>query len=190
MGRYDFGLGIAAIVLLALLGIVNLYSIVYYQSVAMQNPQWIGTGLYEEYVAKMNAIAFPLTVLLIAALALCIPKRIFSGETLIRFIALIMGAALVLSALFGLKIALGFLLIAAAVVQLLTLSFTLAKKDFLQFEKEGHKTRLGSAALHLGIVLLLLDLAVLQGSAMHMQLFWLSAFLLMLGIVLSFYASK
>jgi hypothetical protein len=135
----------------------------------------------------MNKISFPAVALLIIALGMCIPKRVVPREALNRISAVILGATILLYAARDISWGLGFLLIMAIGVQIISLVLTLLKRGRLVYEKEGHLVQLGSALLHLGIVILILDIALLREHVLHIRIFWISTILVLVGMFLSFY---
>jgi hypothetical protein len=55
------------------------------------------------------------------------------------------------------------------------------------YEKEGYLVQLGSAMLHLGVIILIFDIAMLRGHAQHISIFWVATILVLVGMFLSFY---
>jgi hypothetical protein len=184
---YDYTLIIATVTILLAIGLVSLYSIGYYHDAAQEDPGWSGTPKFAGYLETMNTLSFPLVVALLIALGLCIPKRVVPRQGLKRISALILGATVLVYVLRGISAGLGLLLIIAIAVQTGSLALTIAKRGRLVYEKEGYLVQLGSAMLHLGVIVLIFDIALLRAHALHITIFWVSTTLLLLGMFFSFY---
>jgi hypothetical protein len=156
----------------------------YYKSHATQ-PDWSVPAFQE----MMNRLATPLVVLLILWLVLCIPKRLFSKRVLLGYSTGMLALGLAALPYGGVRFALGLVLGLSALLQAAILALVLAGAR-LRFAGHGLALRAGSALLHLGIVLLTLDLVALQGSPWHIPLFWVATGLLTAGCVLTFYLAK
>lgn len=187
--RYDYYLIILTGLILFAVGLVSLYGITYYNYLAV-NPQWTRTIQYMQYIDDMNSYLYPFLVLLLVSLGLCIPKRLFEQDILIKFSAFALGATLILSALYGIEAGLGFILAVMTGVQGLVLILTLKKSRAIRYEKEGHIARLGSSLLHLGVVLLIFNFVSLRESPLHISIFWSGMLLITVGNIFSFYPHK
>ena len=66
-------------VLLASLGVQSFLGTIYVWWAQTANPAWEQVG-YASFVRTMNAIAAPQVVLLVVAMGLCVPKRLFSPD--------------------------------------------------------------------------------------------------------------
>ncbi|MFZ2409967.1 MAG: hypothetical protein WAW23_00185, partial [Candidatus Methanoperedens sp.] len=152
MQKYDYYLIILTTFILFAIGLVCVYGITYYNYFAA-NPQWTRTPLYIKYIDDMNSYLYPFMVLLLISLGLCIPKRLFEQDTLIKFSALVMGMTIILTFLRGIGTGLGFILAIMVGVQSLVLILTFKKSKTIRFEKEGYVGKLGSSSLHLGVAL-------------------------------------
>jgi hypothetical protein len=64
----------------------------------------------------------------------------------------------------------------------------LAGSAILNFEKKGYWERVGSSAMHLGIILFVLDLFYYQYQSLHLTIFWLTTFFTVLGMLGCFYS--
>ena len=138
------------------------------------------------YQQMMNRLATPLVLLLILWLVLCIPKRLFSRRILYGYSAAILAAAAVAWAFSGFVAALGLALVLSSVLQTVILALVLAGAR-LRFSRRGLPVRIGSSLLHLGFVLLCVDLVLLQGSPWHIPLFWVGTILMTVGCTITFY---
>ncbi len=159
----------------------------YYYLVFLENPQWTRSPEYTSYPELMNRIAFPAVAALLIIVGLCIPKRVVPRNALARISAIILGFTIMLYVAKGIVWGLGFLLITAIGIQAVSLALTLLKRGRLIYEKEGFLVQLGSALLHLGIIVLIFNLALLKGHLLHIRIFWVSTALLLIGMLLSFY---
>ena len=184
---YDYTLVVATVIVLLAIGLVSLYSIGYYHDAVQQDPGWSAGPSFASYLEMMNTLSFPLVVALLIALGLCIPKRVVPRSELKIISAFILGATVVVYAMRGIQAGLGLLLIIAIAVQTASLALTVLKRGRLMYEKEGYLVQLGSALLHLGVIVLLFDIAVLRGHEQHISIFWVSTILLLLGMFFSFY---
>ncbi len=184
---YDYALTIATVVILLAIGAISLYSIGYYHQATQQDAGWIGSQKQTAYLEMMNRFAFPVLVLLIIALGMCIPKRVVPREALNRISAVILGATVFLYAGQSIAWGLGFLLFTAIGIQAISLALTLLKRGRLVYEKEGYLVQLGSALLHMGTIILILDIALLRQHALHISIFWIATILVLIGMFLSFY---
>ncbi len=184
--KYDYYLIIATALILFAIGIVCVYGISYYNYLA--SPDWTNTIQYTKYIDDMNSYLYPFLVLLLIILGLCIPKRLFETNLLMKFSALVLGLTLILTYLYGLETGLGFILAIMTGVQSVVLILTLRKSKTIRYEKEGHIGRIGSSLLHLGVVVLVFDFVSLQDSPFHIVIFWLGTTLVIGGSIFSFYA--
>jgi hypothetical protein len=182
--HYDFSLILLTALILTGIGVVCLYGIAYYNY--HYAPEWTETQGYAEYVDSMNLYLYPLVVLLLVVIGLCIPKRLVPREKLLGVSAVILTVT-VLLALFSLTAGLGFLLGVMMLSQSLLLFFLALKRGRFYFERQGRVVEVGSTFLHLGIVVFIFDFAVLRDSNIHLAVFWLSAMLISAGCVLCFY---
>ena len=187
--NYDYYLIILTAFILFAIGLICVYGIAYYNYLAV-NPQWTNTILYSRYIDDMNSYLYPFLVLLLLTLGLCIPKRLFEQDFLIKFTALALGAILTLTFLSGIEKGLVFLLAVMIVVQGFVLIRTIKKSAALRFEKEGYTGRLGSSLLHLGLVVLIFNFMTLQGSSFHILLFWAVMIMITVGNIFSFYPER
>ena len=184
---YDYTLIIATVIILLAIGLVSLYSIGYYHDAVQDDPGWSGTPKFASYLEMMNTLAFPLVAALLIILGLCIPKRVVPRRELKRISAFILGVTVLLYALRNISWGLAFLLIIAIGIQTGSLLLTIMKRGHLVYEKEGYLVQLGSAMLHLGVIVLIFDIALLRAHALHISIFWVSTIFLLLGMFFSFY---
>ncbi len=189
MQKYDYYLIILTTFILFAIGIVCVYGITYYNYLAA-NPQWTRTTLYIRYIDDMNSYLYPFLVLLLISLGLCIPKRLFEQDTLIKFSALVLGMTIILTFLLGIERGLGFILAVMAGVQGLVLILTFKKSKAIRFEKEGYIVKLGSSLLHLGVAMLIFNFVTLRESSFHILIFWFGTILITAGNIFSFYPDR
>ncbi|HEY9245991.1 MAG TPA: hypothetical protein VIO11_04005 [Candidatus Methanoperedens sp.] len=187
--NYDYYLIILTTLILFAIGLLCLYAIAYYNYLAA-DPQWTMTIQYNIYIETMNSYLYPLLLLLIVSLGLCIPKRLFEQEVLIEFNALLLGVTLILIYLSDFEKGLVFILVVMLIVQGLVVIMTIRKSKIVRFEKEGYVITLGSSLLHMGLVLLVLNFVILKESELHIPIFWIGTLLITAGNIFSFYPVK
>lgn len=172
---------------LLLVGAVSVYGIFLYQANQSGDPRWTTTESYNEYVEGMNLLATPGVAAIMVLLTICIPRRLLTKDKLIKVAGSVILASAAATVLAGLVTGLTLLLSATAGVQLISLVETLRGAE-LNYRKKGHAAHVGSALLHLGVVVLLLDLtAVPKTHPSHIPLFWISTALFLVGMTLSFF---
>jgi hypothetical protein len=186
---YDYYLVILTALILFAIGLVSLYGITYYNYLAV-NPDWTRTIQYNRYIDDMNSYLYPFLVLLLISLGLCIPKRLFEQDILIKFSALVLGITFALTFLYGIETGLGFILAIILVMQGLVFILTIKKSKAVRYEKEGDTARMGSSLLHLGVVLLIFNFVSMRESALHISIFWFGTTLVIAGSIFSFYVGK
>lgn len=187
--RYDYYLVISATLILFAIGAVCVYGIAYYDYLS-SNPDWARSAQYAFYIDDMNSYLYPFLVLLLIILGLCIPKRLFEKNILMKFSAFLLGATLFLTFLSGIETGLGFLLAVITAMQGIVLVLTLKKSKSIRYEKEGYVGRAGSSLLHLGLVLLIFNFVALRESQIHIPIFWVGMILITAGNILIFYPEK
>jgi hypothetical protein len=187
--NYDYYLIIITTLILFGIGAVSLYGITYYNYLAVDS-QWTQTIQYSQYIDEMNSYIYPFLVLLLISLGLCIPKRLFEQDMMIRSSALILGITIILTIFSGLETGLGFILVVMTAVQAIVLILTIKNSRTIRFEREGYVVRLGSSLLHLGIVILIFNFVNFQESPYHLLIFWFGMVLITSGNIFSFYPEK
>ncbi len=182
--NYDFWLTIASVFVLFLIAILCTASMFYFKWAQIQN---LPAELKVQYEYHMNELASPLLIALLVLLGLCIPKRILNFKALIGFsFAVLLGAAIVWI-IYDWRAALLVVLSSAILVQTVVFWLTLIGKK-LHFRHEGYLKRLGSCFIHLGLLLICLDILLLSPLGFLKVLFWTSSFMVIIGLVLCFYA--
>lgn len=187
--NYDFYLIILTTLILFAIGAVSLYGITYYNYLAVDS-RWTMTAQYSQYIDEMNSYLYPFLILLLISLGLCIPKRLFELDILIKFSAVILGITVVVTVFLGLEKGLGFILSVMTVVQAVVLIMTIRKSKSIRFEKEGYIVRMGSSLLHFGFVIIILNFVSMRDSPFHLLIFWIGVLLITVGNVFSFYPEK
>ena len=187
MKHFNFILTLITVALLAVIGIMFIIGTAYS---SIQPSNWTETALYQDYLAKMNLAVLPFVVALLIVLGICIPKRLFSGITLLKVNGALLAAALIVSVLRDAKTGLGFLLLAAALMQIAVITLTFAGSKRLSFERPGFFLQIGSAFLHLGLVIFLFDFMLLADDPNHLTVFWASTGFIGLGMIFSFYSQE
>lgn len=187
--NYDYYLIILTVLILSGIGLVSLYGISYYNYLAV-DPQWTATDQYSRYVGEMDSYLYPFLILLLILLGMCIPKRLFGQDLLIKFSTIILGITVGLIFLYDIGTGMGFILFSMMFVQIIVLIMTIRKNKSIRFEKEGYLTGIGSSLLHLGYVIIILNFISLKDSPFHMLFFWMGLILITSGNILSFYPDK
>lgn len=187
MKNLNFILILATIFILTVIGIAFLIGTVYG---SIQSPNWTETPLYQNYLNKMNVAVLPFATALIIVLGICIPKRLFKGAELLKANGALLGVTLLIVIIMDAKTGLGFLFVAAALIQLVVIALTLVGSKRLSFERAGFFLQLGSAFLHLGLVVFFFDFLLLADHPDHLTVFWVATFLIGLGMLFSFYSQE
>ena len=188
--RWDFGLTVLTVALLASLGVQSFLGTIYVWWAERTVPGWEQLG-YAGFVATMNAIAAPQLVALVVVMGLCVPKRLFHRRALIAVSAAMVAAGLVAAIVSGrLATGLTLYLALAALIQVAVVVLTAAGAKGPSYLTEGRLTKLGSGLLHLGFIAFAIVVAALQRSELMMTGFWIATVLTMGGTLLSFYAEK
>lgn len=183
----NFILILITISILGLIGVIFIGGTVYSWQQTLNLANWRQTVIYQNYVSTMNLILIPFVLLLVITLVVCIPKRLFNGLTLLQVAGLILFLSLAAVILLGAKWGASFMLLVTMVIQVAVIILTIAGSKRLTFERPGFFSQIGSALLHLGLVLFLFDFMALNGSAWHLTIFWLVVPLVGVGMLFSFY---
>lgn len=188
--KWDYGLTLATVTLLASLGVQSFLGTLYIWWAQRNVAGWQETH-YNGFVSAMNAVAAPQLVALVVVMGLCVPKRLFARRPLVFVSAGMLAAGIAAGALArslatGLAVYLGL----AALIQVAVVLLTAAGVRGPSYLTEGRLTKLGSGMLHLGFILFALVVAVMQRSSLMMPAFWVATALLMGGTLLSFYSGR
>ncbi len=189
--NWDFALTVATVVLLGGIGVQSFVGTLYSWWAQRTVPGWEQLGGYTKFVHTMNGIAAPQIVLLVVAMGLCVPKRLFSRIALIVISAAMLVGGFGAWAITGsLASGLGLYLGLAALIQVAVITMTIAGARGPSYLTEGRLTKTGSGLLHLGFIMFAFVVVALQRSTFMLPVFWVSAVLTMVGTALSFYAEK
>ncbi len=187
---WDFGLTIITVFLMASLGVQSFVGTLYVWWAERSVPGWEQIG-YAGFVATMNAVAAPQLVLLVVAMGLCVPKRLFSRTVLIGVSGAMVATGIAAWASTGsLATGIAVYLALAALIQVAVVVMTAAGVRGPSYLTRGRLTKLGSGLLHLGFIVFGIVVAVLQGSAWMLPVFGVATLLSVGGTLLSFYAEK
>lgn len=184
---YDFVLTIITVFVFVAIGVVCAYGTVFSYFMSKADPNWTGATGYGAYLSRMNALSFPLFIGLLVLLALCIPKRIIAKYFLYLSTALMLIIAILTGTLYDPVRGLGLMLIFTMIVQCYVILRIIRGSQGLLFQKKGKIARLGSGILHLGMILFLYDLIILDKSPLHILVFWIAAAMISIGNILVFY---
>ena len=178
---WDIVLTLLTSLSLMIFGILCLYGMFYYKA-GSTGPGWSVTA----YQTMMNRLATPIVISLIIWLVLCIPKRLFSKKVLFAYSAGVVAISAVAALFGGVVPALAIALVLSSLLQTVILLLVLTGAR-LRFTRRGMAVRIGSSFIHLGFVLLVLDIIILQGSPWHLPLFWICTAFMTGGCALTFY---
>ncbi len=187
MKNFNFILAIITIVILAIIGVAFIGGTIYS---SLQTEDWIGSLAYDQYLENMNSAVLPLTIALIITLGLCIPKRLFSGQTLLLVNGFLLFVSLLAAIVFSPETGLGLLLAIAALMQIIVIVLTLSGSKRIHYEKTGFFLQIGSALLHLGLVIFMFDFMLMADSPKHLTIFWWATGFIGFGMVFSFYSQE
>ncbi len=188
--NWDFSLFILTIFSLLILGLISLGGAFYSWWLTVQDPNWTNSFQYLDYLEMMNWLAAPFAIALAVLIAFCIPRRIFDPLPLLIAVGAMGLVSLAAGIIVSLKVGVGFLLIGASLLDISLLFFIFVNPQRLHFEKTGTLVQIGSALLHLGFILILIDIGLLQKSPYHIEVFWFATVLAILGSTLSFFAQE
>lgn len=187
---WDFGLTLATVVLLGSLGLQSFVGTLYVWWAQRTVPGWEQTG-YEPYVAVMNAIAAPQLMLLVVAMGLCVPKRLFSRRALLAVSLGMLLAGIGAGVAAGsLSVGVTVYLALAALIQVAVVALTAAGVRGPSYLTQGRLTKLGSGLLHLGFIVFGIVISALQDSPFMLPVFWASTIFMVGGTAMSFYADR
>ncbi len=187
MKRLNFILILLTVVILSVIGIIFIIGTIYG---SIQSPNWENTSVYQVYLDKMNVAVMPFVVSLLVVLGICIPKRLFTGYDLLKINGALLGAALIVSIFTTAKTGLIFLLFIASIIQLIVITLTVIGSKRLKYERTGFFLQIGSALLHLGLIIFLFDFIALGDHPDHLLFFWIATTLIGVGMVSSFYSHE
>ncbi len=185
---------LVSVVLMTAIGIIFIFGASYSWVKSEADTVWRQTALYQDFVSSMNMTVGPLAVALVVVLALCIPKRIFKGRALLQLMGVLLVLALGLSVGLGPRLGISFLLLIAMLMQTVVIFMTAFGSKRLAYEVTGFYIQIGSAFLHMGLVLFLFDLILVGDAqaqrALHLNIFWVATVFIGLGMVLVFYSDE
>jgi hypothetical protein len=187
---WDYGLTVLTVALLGSLGVQSFIGTLYVWWAQRTIPGWEQAS-YRGYIDVMNGIAAPQLVLLVLAMGLCVPKRLFSRTALIAVSAgMVLAAAGTFAATGSIAAGTTVYLTLSALIQVAVVALTAAGAKGPSYLTEGRLTKLGSGLLHLGFIVFGIVIAALQRSPFMSPVFWTSTVLMVGGTAMSFYASR
>jgi len=187
---YDFTLVIATIAAAILIGALFVAATVYSFFAAQADPAWTETYMYASYIDAMNSYLFPLLLTLIVMLGLCIPRRVFKRWVLAISSAGLLLVTLLIIASVGWRAGWLFLLASASILQLVVIVMTAIRSPRLTYLQESFLIRMGSAMLHLGLIVLIAAFVLQPGRTAQLAAFWIATTLVMVGMIMSFYGGE
>lgn len=184
---YDFILVITTIAVLSLLGLICLYGTIYSFNRSMVSPEWTQTFEYSAYFGMMNTMVIPFTLILLAVMALCIPRRIIPRRFLFPLGIVMLFSSFGVAVFYGAIAAISLIIGFSAFVQVFVAYAVVKGSKYLVFEKSSTIEKFGSTVLHLGLLIFILDLVALQDSPLHIGIFWVATALITVGSLFIFY---
>ncbi len=185
---------VATIVILAAVGIAFIFGTTFSWVMSETDTIWRQTALYQDYVNIMNLAVGPMVIALVVVLGLCIPKRLFTGIRLLQLMGGLLALTLVISVALGVRLGISALLTVAMLMQVAVISLTLFGSKRLIYEVTGFYIQIGSALLHMGLILFLFDLILIGDSlaqrTLHLNIFWVATVFIGLGMILVFYSDE
>ena len=182
---YDFYLILATALVLFAISAISIYGMFYFKFAQIQQ---MAPALKLSYMNRMNSFVTPFIIILILLLGICVPKRLLPTAWLNRVTVLMVGIAVLTAFLTDIKTSLLVILGASLFLQMIVLVLALAGSKNLNFHKKGYWVRLGSSLIHLGFILLVLDLLLYKREILHLFLFWITTGASVAGMLFCFYA--
>lgn len=186
-GSYDYYLILATALVLFVISAVCIYGMFYFKFAQLQQ---MAPQLKAAYMERMNGVMAPFIIALILLLGICVPKRLLPVVWVNRVALFLLAIAAGLWFFQGGAVALLVVLVIAALLQSLVLGMAVAGNEHLYFEKKGYWTRVGSSAIHLGLIMFILDLFLYRYQPLHLFLFWVTTAATTVGMVNCFYAES
>ncbi len=184
-GSYDYYLILATCVVLAIISVICIYGMFAFKFAQIQQT---APDVKAAFMDRMNLFISPFIIGLILLLCICVPKRLLPVRWLNIFTAALLAVTVLISFVWGLLTALKISLGVTLILQLIVLVMAVSGSEHLNFEKKGYWQRLGSSAMHLGLVLFIFDLFFYQDRTLHLLLFWLTTITTVAGMIGCFYA--
>jgi len=182
---YDFYLILATAFVLFAISIICIYGMFYFKFAQVQEME---AAAKYAYMNEMNRVVSPFIIGLILLLGICVPKRLLPTSWLNGFAVLLAAIVGCVAFFLGVQTALKVNLIIALALQLVVLGMAFAGSEKLNFEKKGYWVRVGSSAMHLGIILFVLDLFYYQHQSLHLFIFWMTTIFTVFGMTGCFYS--
>lgn len=188
---WDYSLTVVTVLLLGGIGLQSFLGTLYVWWAENSVPNWDQTLGYSAFVDVMNAIAAPQIVLLVVAMGLCVPKRLFSRTVLLWVSVGMVLAGMGIWAFSGsLATGLAAYLAFAGLIQVAVVAMTVAGVRGPSYLTRGRLTKTGSGLLHLGFIVFAFVVVALQNSTFMLPFFWAASLFTLAGTALSFYADR
>jgi len=182
---YDFYLILGTVMVLFAISVICVYGMFYFKIAQVNEMKSLAKMAY---MNEMNRVITPFIIALILLLGICVPKRLLPTRLLNRFAGLLLLVIAGVTIFWGVKIALAVNLSVALLLQTVVLIMALSGSKSLNFEKKGYWLRVGSSAMHLGIILFILDLFFYKQQQLHLIIFWCTTFFTVVGMIGCFYS--
>lgn len=184
-GNLDYYLILATVAAFFVISMICIYGMFYFKIAQVQD---MAPVMKAAYMDQMNRVMSPFLIILLMLLGICVPKRLLPARWLGWFTLVLAAGSLLVSWLWGLRLALVMVLCLSLALQMVVLVMAVAGSSRLNFTGKTYWVRLGSSLLHLGIILFVLDLFFHQQQTLHLVLFWVTTIATVLGMIFSFYA--
>lgn len=182
---FDFYLILATALVLFAISLISIYGMFYFKIAQIHE---MAPAVKFSYMNRMNVYVTPFIIGLILLLGICVPRRLLP-KTWLKWVTVLLILVTVLTGIAaGIRASLLAILAASLAVQVIVLIMALFGSKNLHFQKKGYWVRLGSALIHLGFILLVLDLLLYQHRILHLFLFWITTGASVAGMVFCFYA--
>jgi hypothetical protein len=182
---YDFYLILATALVLFAISAISIYGMFNFKFAQIQQ---MAPAIKFSYMNRMNSFVTPFIIILILLLGICVPKRLLPTAWLNRVTVLLVAGTVLTAFLADIKTSLLLILGASLFLQVIVLILALAGSKNLNFHKKGYWVRLGSSLIHLGFILLVLDLLLYEQKILHLFLFWITTGASVAGMLFCFYA--
>lgn len=184
---YDFYLVVGTAIVLAIISVISVYGMFYFKYAQIHE---MSQAVKTMYMEQMNRAVSPFLIGLIILLGICVPKRLLSTRMLNIFAAALLGLVGAVAFFHDMVTALKVNLFIALALQVVVLVMAMAGNEYLHFEKKGYWVRVGSSAMHLGLILFILDLFFYKQQTLHLVLFWVCTTATVIGMSGCFYSES
>jgi len=187
--NFGFILILITVTLLLLLCILLLVGFFYAWDQTATDFRWRMTTVFSSYVYFMNIGMLSFMLALVAIVGLCIPRRLFRNVALLKFMALASLVSLGIGIGLGYEAGIISFLSITLLIQIVSMLLTMVGDKSFGPRTQAFFLKIGSTAMHLGLLLFLADMAFFIESPSHMNIFWLSLTFILGGMSTCLYLS-